>query len=64
MADEALNARELPPDTRSLAELLAERLDCSVGRWRVELEIEDGELRLVWRHERIGAGALGRFDER
>ena len=52
----------LPSDTRSLAELLGERLDLAVGQCRLELTLEDGRLVNLWRHERIGATALGRFD--
>lgn len=58
-----MRAEALPGDTRSLAELLAERLDVAVGRTRLELEFEDGRLKVLHRHERLSASGLSRFDE-
>ena len=55
-------AEALAPPTRSLAEVLAERLDLAVGHTRLELEFEDGRLLRIHRHEKIAATALGRFD--
>ena len=53
----------VPPDTRALAELLAERMEAGMGRWRLELEYENGRLRRCYRHEGpLGADALIRFD--
>ena len=57
-------ATRLPADTRLLAELLAERLDLAVGHVRVELELDDGRLVSLWRHERIGARSLWKYDDR
>lgn len=62
MGDLALPGEALPQDTRLLAELLAERLDMAIGTCRVELELQNGVLRAVWRHDRTAAAALRRFD--
>lgn len=44
---------------RELAELLAERLDLTLVRSRLELVFENGRRAHIWRHERIGATSLG-----
>jgi hypothetical protein len=51
-------AAALPPDTRALAETLAERLELAVGRCRLECELQDGRLVAIWRHQRIIGDAL------
>ena len=62
--EQVTRGSELPPDTRSLLELLAERLDLAVGVCRLEVELADGVVRSIWRHEKTPGTALGRFDER
>jgi hypothetical protein len=57
-----LDAAAIAPDARSLAEVLAERLDAGRGNWRLEFEFEDGRLRRVHRHETLGTASLARFD--
>lgn len=52
-------ARELPPDTRALAQALADRLEMNVGPCRVTLELVDGVLRYVLAQRKIGAKELG-----
>ena len=59
---QSAGAEALSPSTRSLAEVLAERLDLAVGHTRLELEYEDGRLLRIHRHEKIAVTALGRFD--
>jgi hypothetical protein len=59
-----LEASAVAPDIRSLAELLAERLDLARGPTRIEFEFEDGRLLRVHRHERIPATGLHRYDAR
>lgn len=52
------------PLTRRVAEILAAALGVEeIGRWRIELHFQDGELISVYRHEdKIPATSLGRHD--
>ena len=56
----AVAGESLPTDTRTLCELLAERLDLAVGQCRLECNFEDGRLRGLWKHAHVGALALER----
>jgi hypothetical protein len=58
-----LEVGSVAPDVRSIAELLAERLDVARGATRLEFEFQDGRLLRVHRHERIAATALPRWRE-
>jgi hypothetical protein len=63
VAERAHEAAELPLSTRELVEILAERMEVGSGRWRLELEFQDGTLTRWFRHQGPGpAGALGQFD--
>jgi hypothetical protein len=55
-------AAELGPETKTLANLLIDRLKFEGGRGRVELIVEDGTLKEAFIVHRLPAGALGRFD--
>lgn len=59
-----LELGSVPPDARSLLEVLAERLDLASGTTRLEAEFQDGRLLRVHRHEKLAAGGLDRFDRR
>lgn len=59
---ESIPAESLPIKTRSLAERLAKRVDLAVGRTRIEVDFEDGDLKVLHRHERLNASGLDRFD--
>jgi hypothetical protein len=50
--ERSIVGNELPPHTRPLLELLAERLDLAVGVCRLEVELVDGVVRAIWRHEK------------
>lgn len=57
-----LDGSMIAPDARSLAEVLAERLDAGRGAWTLEFVFEDGRLRRVHRHETLVPASLERFD--
>lgn len=48
--------------TRDLCEALVERLQAGAGRWVLELQVEDGSVTKVFRHQQLGATELGGFD--
>jgi hypothetical protein len=50
-------AGQLPPDTRSLLEMVVERLNL-VGHCRLEIDLDNGRVCGVWLHEKLGARAL------
>jgi hypothetical protein len=52
-------AQSLPPDTRALAEALADRLNMNVGPCRLTLELHNGVLRHVLAQRKIPAKELG-----
>jgi hypothetical protein len=66
MADQALQADQLPPSTRVLAELIArlldERLGTGRGGCRIELEFYDGHLKWLQASPRVKAGELGAYE--
>ena len=51
-------AAALPPDARTLAETLAERLDLATEKCRIELELSDGRLVAVWLHRKLMGRAI------
>jgi hypothetical protein len=63
LVERATAGAELPIDTRSLLDLVAERLDMRDGHWLLEAWFSDGRLREIARkHRRIGATMLDAFD--
>ena len=54
-------AADLSPGARMMLEGIAEHLDLGVGSTRLESVFEDGELRYIYRHERVDAADV---DER
>ena len=55
-------AEALPPDVRTLIEILFERMNAAVGHWELEFAATDGRLRRWHRHERGSANELEHFD--
>jgi hypothetical protein len=51
------------PTVRQVLEIAAAALDCDVGHWRIEVQLDDGHVTRLYRHEGpVYATALGRFD--
>lgn len=57
-----VDLRELDPETRSLANLLVDRMDERGTLVRLEIEVQDGRAGFIRRHERYRADDLRHFD--
>lgn len=58
----AVDAAALPPDLRSLIEQVFERLGAGAGRWRLELDAENGRFRGGKRTQTMTAQTLHQFE--
>jgi hypothetical protein len=59
---ERIHVEELPAAPRALAEVLAQALDLTQGHARIEIEYRDGELTVLWKHERFDRLELDRLN--